>query len=261
MADKITTETVRGWKGREQRLAALTAYDYPTARLLDEAGVDVLLVGDSLGMTVLGYADTTWVTLDDIVHHTRAVSRGVRRALVIADLPIHTYRTPEEAVRNARRLREAGADAVKLEGGVSVADQIHAIVAAGVPCMAHLGKLPQRILDEGGNRGKDKTEVERSALWADGDAVVVAGAFATVLELVKPGVAAEMTERLPIPTVGIGSGERCDGQILVVHDLVGAFPWFTPKHVRPRGDVAGEIRRAVGSYLAGLRADPRPEGG
>jgi 3-methyl-2-oxobutanoate hydroxymethyltransferase len=239
----------RDKKRRGERVTALTAYDYPTARLLDESGIDMILVGDSLGMVVLGYDDTTQVTLEEMLHHTRAAARGVKRALLIGDLPIHTYDTPAQAVASARALIEAGAQAVKLEGGVSHVPQIEAIVAAGIPLMGHIGMLPQSVREEGGYKVKGRTQAEAEALVRDGEAVEKAGAFAVVLEIVSPETARQITTALEIPTIGIGSGEHCDGQILVTHDLIGLFPWFTPKFVSPEARVADEIRRAVQVFI------------
>ncbi len=236
-------------KRRGERITALTAYDYPTARLLDESGVDVILVGDSLGMVVLGYEDTTEVTLDEMLHHTRAVARGVQRALLVADMPIHTYNTPEQALETARQLVKAGAAAVKLEGGVTHVRQISAVVEEEIPVMAHIGMLPQSVREEGGYKLKGRTEAEAEALLADARAVESAGAFAVVLEIVAKASAQQITEALQIPTIGIGSGTDCDGQILVTHDLIGLFPWFTPKFVAPEARVAEEIRKAVRAFI------------
>jgi 3-methyl-2-oxobutanoate hydroxymethyltransferase len=251
MTDRITPEVVRNAKG--QGITALTAYDYPTARLLDEAGIDVLLVGDSLGMVILGLPDTTGVVLEDIVHHLQAVRRGASRALVVADLPIATYRTPEEAVSNARSLAKAGADAVKLEGGSACAEQIRAIIDTGIPVMAHLGLLPQHIQEEGGYKIKGKTEADREFLLEEARVVEKAGAFAVVLELVFPKTSGEITRAISIPTIGIGSGSQCDGQILVIHDLVGYSPWFIPKHVRPEAEVGNTINRAARALIAKVK--------
>jgi len=242
-------DAFREKKRRGERITALTAYDYPTARLLDEAGLDVILVGDSLGMVVLGYEDTTEVTLDAMVHHTRAVARGVRRALLVADLPINTYATPEQAVSSARALTAAGATAVKLEGGASHVEQIRAVISAGIPLMAHIGMLPQSVRVEGGYKLKGRTQAEAEALLRDARAVEDAGAFAVVLEIVAAETARQITEALQIPTIGIGSGESCDGQILVTHDLIGLFPWFTPKFVKPEADIAAEIRKAATAFI------------
>jgi 3-methyl-2-oxobutanoate hydroxymethyltransferase len=250
--NRITPDIVRKAKG--QGITALTAYDYPTARLLDEAGIEVLLVGDSMGMVVLGLPDTTEVRLEDILHHLRAVSRGVQRALLVADLPIDTYRDSTEAVANAKKLISAGAHAVKLEGGVARAEQIKAIAGTGVPVMAHIGMLPQQIREEGGYKIKGKTAVESHRLLEDAKAVERAGAFAVVLELVTPKVADEITHSIQIPTIGIGSGKDCDGQILVFHDLVGYSPWFIPKHVHPEATVGEAISRAAAAFLARVKA-------
>jgi 3-methyl-2-oxobutanoate hydroxymethyltransferase len=251
-----TATTLRALKQRGEKIAVLTAYDYPTARLLDESGVDVLLVGDSVGMVVLGYPDTTHVTMDEMVHHTRAVARGTKRAMIWADLPIASYDTPEQAVTNARRLIEAGAQAVKLEGGRSHVRQIEALVAAGVPVMAHIGMMPQRVKIEGGYRIKGKTAEQAEELLKDALAVEAAGSFALLLELVVPTVAETISQRLAIPTIGIGSGANCDGQVLVTHDLIGLFPWFTPKFVQPHGQVAQEIRAAAAAFIAGTKRRP-----
>jgi 3-methyl-2-oxobutanoate hydroxymethyltransferase len=237
-------------KRRGERITALTAYDYPTARLLDESGIDVILVGDSLGMVVLGYDDTTQVTLAEMVHHTRAAARGVKRALLVGDLPIHTYEDPAQAVSSARALVEAGAHAVKLEGGASHVPQIEAIIAAGIPVMGHIGMLPQSVREEGGYKVKGRTQAESEALLRDAVAVEKAGVFAVVLEIVAKETARQITNALAIPTIGIGSGSHCDGQILVTHDLIGLFPWFTPKFVSPEARVADEIRRAAQAFIA-----------
>ncbi len=243
---------MQDWREKKQRgekISVLTAYDYPTARLLDESGVDAILVGDSLGMVVLGYEDTTEVTLAEMLHHTRAAARGVKRALVIGDLPIHTYDTPEQALATARQLMKAGAQAVKFEGGVTHAERIAAVVAAGIPFMAHIGMLPQSVREEGGYKVKGRTPADAERLMQDALAVEEAGAFAVVLEIVAPDAARAISERLKIPTIGIGSGKDCDGQVLVTHDLIGLFPWFTPKFVSPEARVGEEIRRATRAFI------------
>jgi len=227
-----TPQTILQRKGHEP-IAALTAYDFPMAKLLDAAGVPLLLVGDSLGMVVLGYPDTTHVTLDEMAHHVRAVARAKPRGLIAADLPFETYETPQQAVESAKRLVAAGAEAVKAEGGQAILPQIEAIRAAGIPFLGHLGMLPQHVLEEGGYRIKGRDEAQREALLADAWALGQAGAFGIVLELVTPSVAAEITAAINIPTIGIGSGGDCDGQILVTTDLLGTSPDFIPKHVRP----------------------------
>jgi 3-methyl-2-oxobutanoate hydroxymethyltransferase len=243
----------RDHKKNGRKIAALTAYDYPTARLVDEGGVDLILVGDSLGMVVLGYPDTTSVTLADMERHTGAVARGVKEAVVVADLPINTYRTPGDAVSSARRLRSAGAAAVKLEGGAEVLPQVRALVADGIPVLAHLGMLPQKILEEGGYKVKGRDAAEADAIRRDALAVQEAGAFAVVLEIVTPGLAAEISGLLQIPTIGIGSGDGCDGQILVLHDLVGLFPWFRPKFAVARAELAPPLTAAVRDYVESVR--------
>lgn len=234
-------------------ISALTAYDYPTARLLDEAGVDLLLVGDSLGMVVLGFPDTTHVTLDHMVHHTAAVARGAQNALIVSDLPVNTYPDPPTAVASARRLVEAGAEAVKLEGGLHQADKVAAIVAAGIPVIGHLGMLPQRVKEEGGYKKKGKSEEETKALLQGALALGDAGISALVLESVLPPAARHLTDQLDVPTIGIGCGRgNCDGEIAVISDVIGSYPWFVPPFATPRADVAREITRAVQGYLDAL---------
>ncbi len=242
---KITTETIRAMKARGEKIAALTAYDFPMARLLDEAGVPLILVGDSLGMVVLGYQDTTSVTVADIEHHVRAAARAQPRALLVADLPYHSYKTGATAVENAKRLVAAGAEAVKAEGGRAIIEQVRAIIGAGIPFCGHLGMLPQSVREEGGYRVKGKNEPEHQALLADAEALVEAGAFAIVLELVTAPVAKEVTQRISIPTIGIGSGKDCNGQILVTPDLLGMQPWYNLKHVKPKLNAGEQIRAVV----------------
>ena len=239
----------REMKQRGEKITALTAYDYPTARLLDETGIDIILVGDSLGMVVLGYRDTTSVTLEEMLHHTRAAARGVKQALLVADMPIHTYDTPQQAVATARKFVDAGAQAVKLEGGANRVAEIEAITQTGIPFMAHIGMLPQSVREEGGYKIKGRIQSEAAALLADARAVEKAGAFSVVLEIVLANVAKQITKAIAIPTIGIGSGEHCDGQILVTHDLIGLFPWFTPKFVSPEARVGEEIRRAARAFV------------
>lgn len=255
MLDPI--DKFRGMKWRGEKITALTAYDYPTARLLDESGIDIILVGDSVGMVVLGYQDTTRVTLEEMLHHTRAAAHGVKQAFLVADMPIHTYDTPAQAVETARQFVDVGAQAVKLEGGVSHIQQIEAITRAGIPFMAHIGMLPQHVREEGGYKVKGRIQSEAEALIADARAVEKAGAFSVVLEIVVPDIAKQITNAIGIPTIGIGSGEHCDGQILVTHDLIGLFPWFTPKFVSPEARVADEIRRAARAFIERTRAGGR----
>jgi len=235
-------------------LAVLTAYDYPTSRLLDEAGVDLILVGDSLGMVVLGLPDTTGVTMEMMLHHTAAVRRGVKRAPVIADLPFHSYDTPEQALANARRLMDAGADAVKLEGGRAFIPQVCAIIASSIPFVGHIGMLPQSVREEGGYKKKGKTPEQIEGLIADAVALDQAGASAIVLESIVQDVAAQITEKIRASTIGIGAGSGTDGQVLVTHDLIGSFPWFRPPFAKARSDVAQSISTAVHEWLAEVRA-------
>ncbi|MES2475669.1 MAG: 3-methyl-2-oxobutanoate hydroxymethyltransferase [Verrucomicrobiota bacterium] len=237
-------------------ITALTAYDYPTARLLDESGIDILLVGDSLGMVVLGFPDTTHVTLDHMLHHVAAVARAKPSALVVGDLPIATYDTPEQALATARRLVEAGAEAVKLEGGLRQADKVRAITAAGIPVMGHLGMLPQRVVEEGGYRKKGKTPEQAEALREGAQAIIDAGVFAIVLESVVPATARFLTESLAVPLIAIGCGDaRCDGEVAVVTDMLGSYPWFVPPFARPAADLAGITRQAAASYISRVQRD------
>ncbi len=251
---KITAESIREMKPRGEKIAALTAYDFPLTKLLDEAGVPLILVGDSLGMVVLGYPDTTRVTMADMEHHVRAAARAKPRALLAADLPYGSCQTAADALANARRLIEAGAEAVKAEGGRMIAPQVQTIVAAGIPFLGHLGMLPQQVLEEGGYHIKGKVEAEHQALLEDADVLVDAGAFAVVLELVTPPVAKELTARLPIPTIGIGSGQDCDGQIVVTTDVLGTSPGYIPRHVKRTRDVSKQIRLAIEEWCQAVSA-------
>ena len=252
---KITVDAIRQMKGREP-IAALTAYDYPMTRLLDECGVPLLLVGDSLGMVVLGLPDTTGVTMADMEHHTRAAARAKPRALLAADLPMGSFENAEEAVANARRLINAGAEAVKAEGGTTIRPQVEAIVADGIPFLGHIGMLPQNVHSEGGYKVKGKTDDERESIIRDAEVLVEAGAFAVVLELVAPAVTAEITRTIPIPTIGIGSGVDCDGQILVTTDLWATSPDYIPRHVQPNMQVPVEMRRTVGDWMNSFKTAP-----
>jgi len=232
-------------------ISALTAYDYPTARLLDDAGTDLLLVGDSLGMVVLGFPDTTHVTMEHMLHHTASVARAKTKALVLADLPIHAYDTAEQALENAKRLVAVGAEAIKLEGGIRQADKVRAIVQAGIPVIGHLGMLPQRVVEEGGYRKKGKTPEQAEAIRAGAQAIIDAGVSAIVLESVVPQTAKWLTETLSVPTIGIGCGDHtCDGEVAVITDLIGSFPWFVPPFARPEANVSGTIREAAKRYIA-----------
>ena len=235
-------------------VSQITAYDYPSARLADEAGIDMILVGDSLGMVILGYPDTTHVTLNHMLHHTEAVARATKNAVVIADMPIHTYETPEQALETARALMATGADAVKLEGGAAKEEHIRAIVQAGIPVQGHIGLLPQKVKEEGGYRMHGKTDEEAAAIMRDMEAVVRAGAFSVVIECTRHSVAAAITKACPIITIGIGSGHTsCDGEVAVYHDLVGGYPWFVPGFAKQEADIATDISRAIKTYISGLQ--------
>jgi 3-methyl-2-oxobutanoate hydroxymethyltransferase len=249
---KVTPADFLAMKKRGEKIPSLTAYDYPMTKLLDEAGVPLILVGDSLGMVVLGYPDTTHVTMAEMEHHVRAAARAKPRALLVADLPYRSYSSVETALDNSSRLVAAGAEAVKAEGGRNIIGQVRAIVDAGIPFLGHLGMLPQSVLEEGGYHIKGSKDAEREALLADARALEEAGAFGIVLELVTPPVAREISQSVSIPTIGIGSGPDCDGQILVTHDLIGTFPWFTPKFVKPRLNTAERIRATVTEWRNSL---------
>jgi 3-methyl-2-oxobutanoate hydroxymethyltransferase len=260
---KTTVLTFRD-KHREGRpLALVTAYDFPTARAADEAGVDGILVGDSLAMVVLGHPNTLAVTMDEMLHHARAVSRGASKALLIGDLPFLSYQADEaEAVRNAGRfLAEAGMDAVKLEGGKAFVSTIRAIVRAGIPVQGHVGLTPQRANALGGFRVQGKTAPEAQSLLDDARALEDAGCFSIVLEAVPDRLAAFVTEHVSIPTVGIGAGPGTSGQILVLHDLIGLTVGHSPRFVKRYADVGGDIQRAIAAYKADVesRAFPAAE--
>lgn len=256
---RVTTATLRDMKAAGDPIVMVTAYDTPSARLAEEAGVDAILVGDSLGMTVLGYDSTLPVTLDDMLRHTAAVARGTSRALVIADMPFLTFQvSPKEAVRNAGRfLAEAGATAVKLEGGVSIAPTVERLVAAGIPVMGHVGLTPQSVNVFGGYKVQGRETDSAIALVQDALALEAAGAFAVVLELVPAELAAMVSEELSIPTIGIGAGGGCDGQVQVFHDLLG-LGTFVPKHAKRYAEVGDAIRSAIGAYAADVRSGAFP---
>lgn len=245
-------EAILAKKGKSP-VSELTAYDYPSARLLDEAGIDIILVGDSLGMMMLGYPDTTHVTLSHMLHHGECVARAVRQALVVVDMPIHTYDTPRQAVETARAIMSIGAGAVKLEGGTEKEEHIRAIVEAGIPVQAHIGLNPQKVKEEGGYHIKGRTEEEAAAIMQDMEAVTRAGAFSIVIECTRHSVAAAVTKACPVITIGIGAGHgTCDGEVEVYHDLVGSYPWFVPAFARPKANIAADITRATKEYIAGL---------
>lgn len=249
---KNTTTSIMQMKNSRHKISMLTAYDYTTARLLDEAGVNTILVGDSLGNVILGYEDTISVTVEDMIHHSAAVARGAKNALVVTDLPFMSYQTSVyDAVVNAGRLMKEGrAGAVKLEGGKEVCPQIKAIVSAGIPVVAHLGLTPQSINTFGGFKVQGKTEAAAKKLIEDAKAVEEAGAFLLVLECVPAKLAKLVTESINIPTIGIGAGAGCDGQVLVIYDMLGMFSDFKPKFVKHFANAGDMIREAVKTYIA-----------
>jgi 3-methyl-2-oxobutanoate hydroxymethyltransferase len=255
MGDKITVPHILKMKQRGERITCLTAYDYSFARILDEAGIEMLLVGDSLGCVVQGGANTLAVTMDEMIYHTRLVARGRKRALVIGDMPFMSYQTgKDEALRNAGRFfKEAGAEAIKLEGGVAVQDSIRAIVDAGMPMMGHIGLTPQSVHQFGGYKVQGRESERRDALLRDAIAVEQAGAFAVVLEGIPQDLAGEITERLTIPTIGIGAGMQCDGQVLVIHDMLGLFDDFVPKFVKRYADVKQTMLGAVKEFVGEVK--------
>ncbi len=252
---KVTVSTLRQKKERAEPITMLTAYDYPTAMAEDWAGIDAILVGDSLGMVVLGYQNTLPVTMEEMLHHSRAVARGARYALLIGDLPFMSYQvSTESAVRNAGRfLQEGGMEAVKLEGGRERIDAVRAIVGAGIPVMGHLGLTPQSINQLGGFRPQGRTASSAKRLFEDALLLEQAGCFCLVLESVPARLAELVSKRLSIPTIGIGAGIGCDGQVLVTHDLLGLFDRFTPRFVKKYADFHGEMQRAFGEYAADVR--------
>lgn len=257
---KNTAATFAAAKAKGEKLSMLTAYDYSTAKLEDESGINGILVGDSLGNVVLGYEDTVSVTMEDMIHHGAAVARGAKNALVVVDMPFMSYEvTVEEAVLNAGRLMKEGrAGAVKLEGGVRVAEQIRAIVKAGIPVMGHIGLTPQSINVFGGFKVQGKSEEAARALLADAKAVEEAGAFAVVIEAVPAALAQMITDAVSIPTIGIGAGAGCDGQILVYQDMLGMFSDFTPKFVKRYANVGEVMREAFANYAAEVASGAFP---
>ena len=252
---RVTPDQLRQMKARGERIPMLTAYDYPTAQILDAAGLPILLVGDSMGMVVLGYPTTLPVTVDDIIRHAQAVVRGTEHALIVADLPFGAFQvSPEDTMRAAIRImKEAQPQAVKLEGGRRVAASVRALTEAGIPVMGHVGLTPQSVNATGGWRVQGKTEQTARALLDDVAALEDAGAFAVVLELVPAELARLVTERASIPTIGIGSGLFCDGEVQVVHDIMGLFPDFTPRHTRHYAELGAAMREAAQAYAADVR--------
>jgi 3-methyl-2-oxobutanoate hydroxymethyltransferase len=257
---RITTTDIREMRGRGEKIVMMTAYDYPSARLVDEAGCDMILVGDTLGMVVLGYDSTLPVTMEDMIHHTKAVVRGSQRALVVGDMPFMSYQTGwQDAMLNAARfMKEAGCQAVKLEGGVRSAEIVQKLTEAGIPVMGHIGLTPQSVNQIGGFKVQGKTPAAAVQLMHDAQALEQAGVFAIVLETIPAPLAELLTQRLSVPTIGIGAGAGCDGQVQVYHDLLGMFDAFTPKHAKRYAEAGALIRDAVSRYAADVRSGAFP---
>ncbi len=260
MERRMSVTDLKGMKKRGEKIVMLTAYDYPSARLVEEAGVPLILVGDSLGMVMLGYDSTVPVTMEEMLHHVKAVVRGARRAHVVADMPFMSYQTsPQEALRNAgRMLKEGGAQSVKLEGGVRVAESVRLIVEAGIPVMGHLGLTPQSINQFGGYKVQGKTPAAAVKIINDAVALEQAGVYAIVLETVPALLAKAITDRIGVPTIGIGAGVHCDGQVQVFHDMLGLFTEFVPKHAKRYARLADTIREAVGRYVDEVKSSSFP---
>ncbi|MDO8670326.1 MAG: 3-methyl-2-oxobutanoate hydroxymethyltransferase [Dehalococcoidia bacterium] len=256
---RVTVGQLREMKAKDDRITMLTAYDFSTARLLDESGVDMLLVGDSLGMVVLGYENTLPVTMDEMIHHSKAVARGTKRALVVGDMPFMTYHAGvDEAIKNAGRfIQEAGVQAVKLEGGVKMAEKVRRIVDCGIPVMGHIGLTPQSI-NQIGQKVQGKSASAALDIVADAEALEQAGAFAIVLECVPARLSRLITGRLSVPTIGIGAGVGCDGQVQVIHDLLGLISDFVPKHAKQYAQLGETIRGAAKLYVDEVRSSAFP---
>jgi len=252
---RVSINDVKEMKAKKEKIVMLTAYDYSIAKLVDEAGIPLILVGDSLGMVILGYESTIPVTMDDMIHHTKAVVRGTKQAMVIGDMPFMTYHTSvADAMRNAARfIQEGGAQAIKLEGGVTVAETVKRIVECGIPVMGHIGLTPQSVHQFGGHRVQGKTPEAAERLLKDAQALEQAGAFAVVLELVPAPLSKLISQKLSIPTIGIGAGPDCDGQVQVISDLLGLFSDFVPRHAKQYAKLAGSIRTALADYIAEVK--------
>jgi 3-methyl-2-oxobutanoate hydroxymethyltransferase len=255
---KITIHTLLMMKQRGEKITVLTAYDFFTTKIMDEVGVQLILVGDSLGMAVLGYENTLPVTMEEMVHHTGAVARAKPNALLVADMPFKTYTSVGQALESAGRFIQAGAEAVKLEGGEAIVEQVRALVAAGIPVLGHIGILPQSILETGGYKIQGRTPQSAKKVLQDAKAVEGAGAFALVVEGVVASVAEKVTASVKIPTLGIGAGPHCDGQILVSNDMLGLFTRFTPKHVKRYANLSEEMRKAFAAYKGEVESGKFP---
>lgn len=257
---RVSITQIKEMKQKGEKICMLTAYDYSTARHIDEAGIPLILVGDSLGMVVLGYDSTIPVTIEEMIHHTKAVVRGTRNALVVGDMPFMTYQVSvEEALRNAGRfMQEGGCQAVKLEGGVTMAETVRRIVSCGIPVMGHIGLTPQSIHQLGGYKAVGKTAESAINLVRDAMALDEAGAFSIVLECVPEPLSKLITEKVRVPTIGIGAGKYCDGQVQVISDILGLYSDFVPKHARQYVQLAGEIKKATEEYMSEVREGTFP---
>ncbi|MGB8706329.1 MAG: 3-methyl-2-oxobutanoate hydroxymethyltransferase [Dehalococcoidia bacterium] len=257
---RVGINQVKEMKAKKEKIVMLTAYDYSTAKLVDESGIPLILVGDSLGMVMLGYESTIPVTMDEMIHHTKAVVRGTKQAMIIGDMPFMTYHTSTaDALRNAARfIQEGGAQAIKLEGGVAVAETVKRIVECGIPVMGHIGLTPQSVHQLGGHKVQGKTSEAAERLLKDAQALEQAGAFAVVLELVPAPLSKLISQKLGIPTIGIGAGPDCDGQVQVISDLLGLFSDFVPKHAKQYAKLSGSIKTALADYIAEVKAGKFP---
>ena len=257
---RTTINDIREMKEKGEKVTMVTAYDYSTAKIVDQVGIPLILVGDSLGMVVLGYESTIPVTMEEMLHHTKAVVRGTEQTLVVGDMPFMTYHVSvEDAMKNAARfIQEAGAQAIKLEGGVVVAEKVRRIVECGIPVMGHIGLTPQSINVLGGHRAQGKTAAAAAKILEDARALEQAGAFAVVLETVPAPLASLITERVSIPTIGIGAGPGCDGQVQVINDLLGSFTDFVPRHAKQYAKLADIISGALTNYYSEVRAGEFP---
>jgi 3-methyl-2-oxobutanoate hydroxymethyltransferase len=257
---QISINEIKEMKQKGEKISMLTAYDYVTAKIIDEAGIPMILVGDSLGMVVLGYESTIPVTMEEMLHHTKAVARGAKKALIIGDMPFMTYHiSTDDALRNAARfIQEAGAQAVKLEGGVNVAEKVRRIVECGIPVMGHIGLTPQSIHQFGGYKIQGKTPEAAARLLADAKALEEAGAFSIVLETVPAPLATLITQKVSIPTIGIGAGINCDGQVQVINDILGSYTDFVPKHAKQYAKLVDIMSSAITQYLNEVKSGKFP---
>jgi len=257
---RVTINQIKEMKQKGEKIAMLTAYDYSTAKIIDEVGIPLILVGDSLGMVILGYESTIPVTMEEMLHHTKAVARGVKSAMVIGDMPFMTYHiSSEDALRNAARfIQEGGAQAVKLEGGVIVAQKVKSIVNCGIPVLGHIGLTPQSIHQLGGHRRQGRNLEAAKGLIKDAQALEEAGAFAIVLETIPAPLASLISQRTSIPTIGIGAGAGCDGQVLVINDMLGLFTDFVPKHAKQYAQLANIMSNAITSYYNEVKTGSFP---